>query len=343
MWEKVILAVLFLLGLALFTAWMTGLVRRYARRLGVLDVPNERSSHTAVTPRGGGLAMVLGFTLGTLLLMLWGTLPWAWGGPVLLASGAVAAVGWVDDLRHVAVLKRLQVQALAALSLMWIFTVFPPLEVELWQVLAVGAEGLLLMVALTNFYNFMDGIDGLAAVEAVFVAVGGALLVLDRGEWEMALWLLALAAVVAGFLVWNWSPAKIFMGDVGSGFLGFLFAAMALLSVLEGMLSFWEWVILLGVFIVDAGVTLGRRMLAGERWYEAHRSHAYQNFSRRTGSHSRVVIVAILVNVLWLFPWAVLARRFGEYAIGCTFLALAPLVIAALVLGAGKESAPANT
>ncbi len=326
------LVAVFLLVLALLSALLTRQIQRHAVALGVLDVPNERSSHTAVTPRGGGLAIVVVFALGSLLLMWLGWLPQNWVLPILSACTGIALVGWLDDQHHVSALGRLAVQA--ATAGLVIAAVDAATSVLLVLVL------MFLMVALTNFYNFMDGIDGLAASEAVFVSLSAALFLFAEGETGLMLWLLVLAAASAGFLYWNWSPAKIFLGDVGSGFLGFVFGVFALLTVVEGVLSPWVWLILLALFIVDASVTLLRRMLAGKRWYQAHRSHAYQNLSRGMGSHKRVVVAAILINAFWLLPCAGTAYYREEYAVVCTVLAFLPLVVAALLSGAGVEKDP---
>jgi Fuc2NAc and GlcNAc transferase len=122
---------------------------------------------------------------------------------------------------------------------------------------------------------------------------------LDKG-WHGPV-LLCLAGAVAGFLVWNRCPARIFMGDTGSGFLGFTLGAPAILTLGDGGITLWSWAILLGVFIVDATLTLLRRMLNGERWYQAHRTHAYQHAARRWGSHRRVTVAVLSINVLWLW------------------------------------------
>ena len=191
-------------------------------------------------------------------------------------------------------------------------------------------------VWLLNLTNFMDGIDGLAAIEAVTVCTAGALLcylTIPHG----AAWMLPLfiAAGALGFLVWNRPPAKIFMGDVGSSFLGFMFAALALQTAREAPALFWCWTILLGVFMVDATTTLIRRLLRGENVSSAHRSHAYQHAAVRYAAHGPVTFSAAAINLVWLFPIAWLVAR--QQLDGAAGLALAytPLVVVALAFGAG--------
>jgi Fuc2NAc and GlcNAc transferase len=147
-----------------------------------------------------------------------------------------------------------------------------------------------------------------------------------------------LAAATLGFLVWNWPPASIFMGDVGSGFLGFTLAVLGLVASRHSVARIEVWMILSGVFVVDATVTLLRRLVRGDRWFEAHRQHAYQYLASRWKKHLPVTILVCAINLFWLFPWAWIAALYPAYAMWCALAALAPLVIIALLLGAGRES-----
>lgn len=185
----------------------------------------------------------------------------------------------------------------------------------------------------------MDGIDGIAGVEAVTVAAGAALLLWVRGDAAMAGVLVLLAAAVLGFLAWNWPPARIFMGDVGSAYLGFVLGVMALATSAEGPLNLWVWLILLAVFITDATVTLLRRLLRGERWYEAHRTHAYQHAARRFGSHRKVTLAVGALNVLWLLPLAGVACALPGYGWWLAVVAYLPLLLLAVKFGAGQAPA----
>jgi Fuc2NAc and GlcNAc transferase len=186
----------------------------------------------------------------------------------------------------------------------------------------------------TNLFNFMDGIDGIAAAEGLFIAgAGGALLAGTAPAVTAALWV--IAAACAGFLVWNWSPARIFMGDVGSGFFGFLLAAIAALTATQGLLPIPVWAILWGTFIADTGVTLVRRMLRGEQWWSAHRSHAYQRLSRRFGSHGKSALLYSGINVLLLAPAAILAHAHPAAAWWICVAVLGVLALAAWKVGAG--------
>ncbi|MNZ48465.1 putative undecaprenyl-phosphate N-acetylglucosaminyl 1-phosphate transferase [compost metagenome] len=192
------------------------------------------------------------------------------------------------------------------------------------------------LVWMLNLYNFMDGIDGLASVEAICACVGACLVYWIAGHSSLAIAPLVLAMAVLGFLVWNFPPAKIFMGDAGSGFLGIILAVMSLYAAWTNPLFLWAWLILLGVFIVDATFTLIRRLLRGDKVYEAHRSHGYQYASRKYGSHRAVTLAIAAINLLWLVPMAILVVM--QYLDGMAGLVLAyvPLVLLAFKFHAGE-------
>lgn len=328
-----------LLLLATFSlAWlMTWGLRRYALARNVLDVPNSRSSHQVPTPRGGGMAIVVSCSLALVVLAFYGVL----SVPLFYAlsgSGAlVALVGFVDDHHPLAARWRLLAHFLAAAWGVFWLGGMPEVQMPaigelpgwLW-----GLLGLVYLVWLLNLYNFMDGIDGIAGVEAICVCLGGALLYVILGRYEMALLPVLLALASAGFLFWNFPTARIFMGDAGSGYLGLLLGLFSLQAAWVAQELFWSWLILLGVFIVDASVTLLRRLLQGERVYEAHRSHAYQHAARQLGRHLPVTLAVVVINLCWLLPLSLWAARGGD-GFFILLLAYAPLIVLALCYRAG--------
>jgi Fuc2NAc and GlcNAc transferase len=326
--------------LAVFAAsWLGTLaVRAYALKRRILDHPNARSSHSVPTPRGGGVAIVAAFLAGVLVLWALGEADAGLALALLLGGAPVAALGFWDDRAPLPARLRLAAHlAAAALVLALLGGLhrldLGPLVIDLgWLGLPIGVLGL---VWLLNLYNFMDGIDGLAASEAVFVAGAGALICAQSGgglAWVLAL----LAAASLGFALVNWPPARIFMGDAGSGFLGLAIGTLALAATVRGVTAPWPWVVLLGVFLVDSTLTLVRRAGRGEPLHEAHRSHAYQWAARRFGSHLKVTLGAIAIDLGWLLPWALVAVAWPRWALAATIAALAPLVWLALGLGAGE-------
>lgn len=331
-----------MLGVAVLSWWLTGRVRAYAMNNSLMDVPNARSSHVLPTPRGGGLAIVLSFFAAVVALRLGGLLDNVTTFSLLTCGGTVALAGFVDDHGHIPASWRLLVHFVVAAGVLWLLLpaaafgrVLPGVPMYL-----AYAVALVFLVWLLNLYNFMDGIDGIAGVETVTTClVAGAMLALaGAGALAWLAWALGLSA--AGFLVWNTPPAKIFMGDVGSGFLGIMLGALAVMSAAVDARFFWGWIVLLAVFIADASVTLVRRGLRGERVHEAHRSHAYQRAARRFGSHARVTLATGLINLFWLTPVAgLMVVGAIPPAVGVP-LAYAPVVVLAWCLGAGLPDEP---
>ena len=334
------MTLLFAVSLVIVVSYgLTWLLRRYALARSIMDIPNARSSHSAPTPRGGGVAIVVAFLVS--LLWMGGTQAvdsasvWALFG----AGGFIALLGFLDDHGHIAARWRLLGHFGAAIWALFWLGGFPPLVlfgIEYNLSWLGHLLALLYMVWLLNLYNFMDGIDGIASVEAISVSLGSCLLyVLVNAPGQM-LAPLILAATVAGFLIWNFPPAKIFMGDAGSGFLGIAIAVMSIQAAWVSSSLFFAWLILLGVFIVDATVTLFRRLLHGDKVYEAHRSHAYQYAARYYGRHLPVTLMVLLINVCWLLPLAVVVALDQIDGVVGVVIAWVPLVILALRFSAGK-------
>ncbi|AXQ49180.1 MraY family glycosyltransferase [Pseudomonas vlassakiae] len=327
-----------LLAVLIVSLVMTAALRRYALARSVIDVPNARSSHTVPTPRGGGVAIVMSFLLAIVALMMTGsehitTLVALGGGGAL-----IAIIGFMDDHGHIAARWRLLGHfAAAAWILAWMGGL-APLSLFGWEMELGWVGGVLAavyLVWLLNLYNFMDGIDGIASIEAITACLSGALLYWLSGLNGPAILPLLMAAAVGGFLFWNFPPAKIFMGDAGSGFIGIVLGGLSLQAAWVSPPMFWCWLILLGVFIVDATYTLIRRLLRGDKVYEAHRSHAYQFASRKHGKHLPVTLAVAALNLCWLLPVAYCVARLGlDGALGVV-IAYVPLVALAIRYRAG--------
>ena len=302
-----------LTGLAAFAATLalTGLVRRFALAHALLDVPNERSSHLRPTPRGGGLAIVLVVLAGVALLQASMGLPAGVSPAILGGGGLVALVGWLDDRIGLTAPVRLAAHAVAAAWALWWLGGLPVLTIGATSA-RLGLSGALLalvtIVWATNITNFMDGIDGLAASEVATMTLMGALL-LARTDARLAAVAALVGGAALGFLPWNWTPARIFMGDVGSGFLGFLLAVLAIATERAGTLPALVWLLLYTVFAFDATVTIVRRAWRGERWYAAHRSHAYQRAVQAGWSHARVTTAVLVLNLLLALLASVVTGR----------------------------------
>jgi len=267
----------------------TWLAKRYALRRNLLDQPGERRSHRVATPRGGGISIVAVMLAALAVLALESP-----GAAMALGCAAfglalVAAVGWIDDHRPLSPWLRLAMHALAGMAL----AVAVHLQGGGWLDAALAFVA---AVVLTNVWNFMDGIDGLAASQAALVAAAWALF---AGQGPV-FWLgMALAAGLCGFLPFNLPRARIFLGDVGSGALGYALAGLLALAALGGDPGRRILLTLpLLPFLVDASLTLSARILRGEAWWQAHVQHAYQAWSRVRGSHLPVTVAYAMATLL---------------------------------------------
>mgnify|MGYP002641074296 FL=1 len=320
------------------SALLTGLCRSVAQRARLIDVPVSRSAHSAPVPVGGGLSIVV------LLLLVA-----AYGYSVeiilinelaaLMAALLIACIGMVDDVKQLDVRWRIPAQFLASIYVVYCLGDVPAIDFGLFvfpESLLLNVIAVFALVWLLNLFNFMDGIDGIAATELIAVNLLSILIVINTDEL-ITLLSAGLAAAAGGFLLWNWSPAKIFMGDVGSSFIGFSLGVMALLSMHHGSMTVWTWVLLVGVFIVDATLTLFNRFRRKQRWFEGHASHAYQNAARHYKSHAKVTITVLLINLFWLGPLAWLSMQYPEMGLAIAIVGLLPLVLLARRFGAGVE------
>jgi Fuc2NAc and GlcNAc transferase len=313
------------------------LFRWYAISRGILDKPNKRSSHSVSTPRGGGIVFALLWFvfLGTLIYFAdlvdkphWWTYLMA-TVPVLI----IMYLGYLDDLRGLSAKTRFIGQCVAALLSLWVVadtgqSILPLHNLPVWLLYPVALVGIVWAV---NLVNFMDGSDGLAATQAIFAFGVSGYFVHQLGGYELATLSWGLVCLLLGFLVWNLPTARVFMGDSGSCFLGFLMAIFALISYHWFNLPLQYWAILTAPFWFDATVTLVRRMLRGDKWQEAHREHAYQRIMLSGWSHQKVLCGSVVINCL-LSALAIWAYQEPEllnlaFTLSISFIAFVYLMI----------------
>lgn len=310
------------------------------KRVRIIDMPNERSSHTNPTPRSGGIAIVATFFVGLIAL-------WALGDDPLLSQSyfwafcasafLIAVVSIVDDLSGMSFRAKLMLQIGCAITVMVLGVVVDQVSlpgVGVWRLgwLAYPLT-LVWIVGLTNAFNFMDGIDGISGGAAVLAAGFFAAITFMNGSSFLYLVSLVIVASSLGFLLWNWQPAKIFMGDSGSQFLGFV---LAVLAVMAGRfdashVSYFVMPMLFFHYIWDTTYTLIRRLRAGERITQAHRSHLYQLMNRLGLSHARVTGVYMLIGTLQGLAALLLVQLQGELRI----LVFVPFIALQLFLTIG--------
>ena len=331
----IILSSIFILSLL-----MTWGLRKYAIIRSVLDVPNDRSSHSVPTPRGGGMAIVAAFLLALIVSIFLNLIQLQVFLAMFGAGIVVATIGFFDDHAHIHARWRLAGHFLAAIwALYWLGGV--SLLTGFGLTIELGVVGNLLaifyLVWMLNLYNFMDGIDGIASVEAICVCTLAAFIYWLSGYEGLMLPPLFLSAAVLGFFCWNFPRALIFMGDAGSGFLGVTIGILSLAAAICEPNLLWVWLVLVGVFIVDATYTLFRRLVRHEKIYEAHRSHGYQFAARQLCSHIPVTIGVAVINIFWLGPIALAVALGALDGVIGVFIAYAPLLLLAAKFKAGAQ------
>jgi Fuc2NAc and GlcNAc transferase len=273
-----------------FSLTFTFAVRYFANKKELLDHPNERSSHTMPTPKGGGLAIMSAF-YGALCCLYFLTQIDAKLFFALLSALPVIIVSLIDDLYPLSARIRLGVQLLSAAAALYFLGGIDSIDLALFSLHGVWLNliALIGIIWMTNLYNFLDGIDGYAGAEALFAGLAAYLLFGNSPA-------LFIAAAAAGFLLFNWHKASIFMGDVGSAPLGFIFAVFILYDA--GTPHFLGWLMLLSLFWFDATLTLFRRAKRGEKLSQPHKKHAYQRLNQAGFAHDKVVLLAMGINLL---------------------------------------------
>jgi Fuc2NAc and GlcNAc transferase len=295
-----------------------------APRFGLLDQPNHRSSHVMPTARGAGLVFIVVINLGFAVFQnRIGTDLWI----LLACSDVVAIVGLLDDLRGLSPAIRLLFHLLASALFVGSLGLA---DVSLQSAIVVG----LAITAFINIFNFMDGIDGLAATQAVVALFGVALM--TNLQTPILIW---IVGSLVGFLFFNWSPAKAFMGDVGSGFLGFFLAGLAAILHHKGTLPVVVGANLVVGFLIDALVTLVVRATSGQTIYQAHRDHAYQHMVRKGMTHSKVTTIYMILTLGVCLPLAYLGLSKPEFALGCLFASSTIFLVLCFKFRAGKRLA----
>lgn len=317
----------------------TGWFVDYAKRKNITDIPTDRSSHSVPTPRGGGLGFV---TTSIIAFIVY----FAWNG--FIGSGAyisfiitlsiVASLGWFDDKMNLSQSVRFTIQVASAAVFLFFIGGLDTFSLPFTKEFELGYFsyflGIFWIVGVTNIYNFMDGVDGLATAQALTASAGWIVFALLWSEQTLFTINMVVFSTVLVFLVYNWAPAKIFMGDVGSLFLGFFFAVMPFIaSSMTGehtiSSTFWIGVLLLWPFLFDSSSTIIRRFVRGENIFEAHRSHLYQHLNIAGWSHSKIATLYLSFSLLCM---GLSLIYFHETDIVQVFILLSLLILSFLYL-----------
>lgn len=303
------MSIFLLTGLLLILSFvLTYLIRHYALRLKIMDMPNERSSHSVPTPRGGGLAIVLTWYIGISILFYLKYLD-SHLYLALLSGLLLAGVSIIDDLINLKPFIRLSVHIMTAVLAFTFLKGINPVAISFFMISSPVLLYTLVIIGIVwfiNLFNFLDGIDGYASLETIVIAI--AIYLFTRNNV-----CLILIASTLGFLYWNWPKAKIFMGDIGSTQLGFILIVLGIYFHNIGELSIINWIMLSSLFWFDATLTLFRRWRNKEKITVAHKKHAYQRAVQAGLSHQQAVLISLVINLVII--GLVLITRVFEFLI----------------------------
>lgn len=314
---------------------------KLGHKLQLLDVPNARSNHVQPKPRMGGVAFTLAFLIGVFVLAFLGFLKQIWSLPILIGGIPVALIGFMDDLKPRSSALRLSLQLAIAIFTFgymteWFNTsldmTFMPDDFAIYFEISFAV---LFIAWMINLFNFMDGIDGIAGSQALVVAAVSAGFCIWQQNWQLFSLYALVVVSVAGFLVFNWAPAKIFMGDCGSYFLGFTLACLALMNQIYSAQPVTAQLILMGVFIGDATYTLAIRFLRKTKVSQAHKDHGYQHLVAGGRSHAKATLILNAITLFWLAPLAALSMIHHDWAIGLLVVSYLPILAILFLLRAG--------
>ena len=280
------------------------------KRAGMIAQPGNRQSHQIATPTGGGLGLMFSIVLMSVILHFLQPLPDFWWFKMLPGILVLALIGWRDDRNPVSSLLRLVIQFLVSFWLLGFdFFQYSVLDTVLF------AAALLALMWAMNIYNFMDGSNGMASFQGVFSGLVMSTLFYAGDQSAMAILSLIIAAACGGFLPLNFPHARVFMGDVASVPLGFIFASLAVYGLYQGVFSWPVAILIMSVFIVDATLTLLKRAFLREQWYTAHAQHIYQRLITHGWPHSRVLMVYQSINIVLVTPAIALAEIYPHDAV----------------------------
>tara|TARA_B110000967_G_C18898349_1_gene572501 strand:+ start:430 stop:1440 length:1011 start_codon:yes stop_codon:yes gene_type:complete len=310
------------------------LYKKYALYTGIISNPNYRTLHELPIPRGGGIVFSTLFILA--ILLIWRYLQLSDNLLLILGvgGGVASLLGFIDDIKNIRARFKLIIQLLLSSWVLYCLYLDNLLFLNWMPFFLTIPAFLFFMVWIINAYNFMDGVDGMAASGAIFTSLTLALVLsLTGNSVELIAIFILMAALISGFIFFNWPPASIFMGDAGSVFLGYIFGSLLLFTSLNGYISIWIWLTVFGYFFADTTVTQIVRVISIKKWYLPHRSHAYQNLARITGSHLKVTSGVTLYNIIWILPLTLLSALKPEMAVIISMLAICPALVIAYKYG----------
>jgi len=307
------LLILFMIAAAALSWWLLGFLSAWLEHRQIVDTPNERTVHQGSVPRGGGLVIVALLAVVLMGVAIASERYWVFGGFTLLLL-AWSGLSWWDDNRGLSPRFRLVFQVLIAIATLIAFGYVNSIQLGTNNSLYLAEFGIVVtfigLMWMTNLYNFMDGMDGLAASQAIIAGLTLGFWFWQVGDLQLAFVSMLLAAIVYGFLLRNWHPAQIFLGDVGSIGLGAFFATLFIFANTRYQLPIISFVLLFGVFVFDTSVTILHRMLKREKFWLPHSSHHYQRLSKLGVNHAQIVVLnaILMLCCAMLASWSLIER-----------------------------------
>jgi Fuc2NAc and GlcNAc transferase len=349
--------------LVLLSICFTKVIIIFSQKNNIQSEVNQRSSHFNPISSGGGLSFIF---ITIIALFSFSFLDYFYVEQFyyfIFSSLLISFIGYWDDVKNISPLIRFIFQLLASVIIIFLFIGFPEIEVFSISLLPDSIRlifGVIFLIWLTNLYNFMDGIDGIATIQGIFILLSYLILFLifepvnssDDLAKFFTLSIIILTASLFGFLFYNFPSASIFMGDVGSSFLGFFLGTLGIFAAVNNWITFWTLLIIWSIFINDSTITLLVRIYNKEKWYQAHRSHTYQKLTTyifnnikeqhekeisRTKAHRVVCGIFLLTNIFWVLPLSIISIKYYEYGFIINLVCFFPLIITSIIAGAGKR------
>jgi len=321
----------------IFTVIGILLYQKIAFRKQIIASVNHRSLHNVSTNSGAGIVLSVSFFLCLLFLFNLKFITFTYLLTIGLGGLLASFVGIFDDKFDISSRKKFLLQALLVV-LPFVYQLFPMIRaLNSTSLLAISIMYFVFYISIINLINFIDGIDGMLSSAVIFVSFCFVILIMKDNNPEnlhLEITFMLLAILFLSFLIFNWPPAKIFMGDAGSIFVGFVFASLFVSSVeIYGLSVIWKWIIVSSYYMGDTITTNLIRILTIKKWYVAHRSHAYQNLARLLGSHKKVTTGILVYKLLIVFPMFLLILDQPKYEVIIAILLLFPPVILAIKFG----------
>ena len=331
----------------LFTILLSFLVtlsleKFFSKKNLFIDLPTDYSIHTEPKPSAGGVSILISYLFFIFTIVNYAAADYSVFLILLCSLFPLVLIGLLDDFFHIRIYLRLLVQLFSAIIIVYYFQIYNKnFEIQIYSeqsIIIIFIISIILSMWLMNLYNFMDGVDGYASTECIFVSFSASFIAYwNNPENLLYIYIAGIGAASLGFLLRNWHPAKIFMGDTGSVSIGCIFSFFIFYSASESVISIYTWLILLSVFISDASYTLAVRIVTKRNITKAHLRHAFHILATSKNSHKYVNRVLIITNLCWILPLALLSNAYIDYHILITVLAYLPLLIFLVKIGAGLE------